>query len=89
MYVGIHAQWNTTQPYKEWTFVIYGNMDRLVVYSAKWNKSEEDKYWMIWLIGGIYKIKPTRVHHKKEPDSQIIENKEVVTSEEREGGGAR
>ena len=38
---------------KEWNFVICSNIDGSGGYYAKWNKSEKDKYCMIWLICGI------------------------------------
>jgi len=38
---------------KEWNSSIYYNMDGLSGYYAKWNKSEEDEYSMISLVGGI------------------------------------
>ena len=36
-----------TQPYKEWNFAIYSNMDGHIKYYTKWNKSDKDKHFMI------------------------------------------
>ena len=42
---------------KGWKLAICGNMDGPRGYSAKWNKSEKDKYCMISLICEILKSK--------------------------------
>ena len=45
-------------------------MDGFGEYYAKWNKSEKDKYSMISLICGIWKMKQTDIYNKKEINSE-------------------
>ena len=44
------------------------------------SQREKDKYCMIYLVCGIKKIQQSSKYNKKEIDSQVIENKVVVTS---------
>ena len=48
-----NAQWNITQPQKEWNNVIYVNMDEPRDYHTEWNKSDKGKYHMISFTYGI------------------------------------
>ena len=41
---------------KEWNNAICSNMDGPRDYHTKWSKSEEDKFHMTSLRGGIYKL---------------------------------
>ena len=60
-------------------------MDLKGIMLSEISQTEKDKHCMISLICGILKIQQTSEYNKKEADSQILENKLVVTSWEREG----
>ena len=51
------------------------------------SQTEKEKYCMISLICGIQKIQQTSEYNKKRKPTDV-ENKLVVTSVERKGGGA-
>ena len=56
---------------KHWNNAICSNMDGPRDYHTEWSKSDKDKYHMISLIGGIWKIKwPNELIYKTEKDSQ-------------------
>ena len=46
-------------------------MDGPRVYYASWNKSDKDKYCMLPLTCGVWKLKQTNQYNKAETDSQI------------------
>ena len=52
------------------------------------NQTEKDKCSMLSSICGIGKVQQTSEHNKKRSGLTDIENKSVVTSREREWGGA-
>ena len=59
-------------------------MDLEGVVLSEISPMEKKKYCIRSLICGIYKLQQTSEYNKKETDSQLTENKLVVTSGERE-----